>query len=58
VNLASHLLAHDTIRLQAVAAAWKAAGAWRSAGLPVKVFIAIRAAAARALKARITELWS
>src|ERR1035437_3055262 len=43
VNLASHLLAHDTIRLQAVAADWKAAEAWRSAGLLVKGFIAGRA---------------
>ena len=65
MNLASHLLAHDTIRLQAVAANWKAAEAWRSAGLLVKVFIAGRAirdaadpAAARAFKARIAELWS
>ncbi len=33
VNLASHLLTHDPIRLHAGAADWKAAAAWRSAGL-------------------------
>ena len=38
MNLASHLLAHDTIRLQAVAADWKAATAWRSAGLSQVVY--------------------